>query len=219
MKKNICVSLVVLFILACCTGVLLAKEEEQVQITVAPSFFLLDQGKLEKFNNIASENGFVPFEQKVFPGITVTTIGKVQDKDLWFGSNTDVTWAVSESGDKTLAFTAAGVTFSLEKPVQIAQGVTTRYGGVFGWGISSVGAQFEADGNLGDQLGGAKYSQAYEIYLLAGAKAGLDYAITEKISLTGQAQYLLPLGSWGTKDFNLPLGGPSLTVGVTFQLP
>jgi hypothetical protein len=217
-KKNICGAVVALFVLICCSGVLLAKEEEQAQVTVAPSFFLLDQGKLEKFND-AVPDGFQKFQQKVFPGITVNTIGKVQGKDLWFGSNTDVTWAISEEGDKTLTFVAAGITFSLEKPVQVAQDLTARYGGAIGYGISSIGAQFEKDGSLGDQLASPKYSEAYEFYLLVGAKAGLDYYISEKIALTGEAQYLLPIGSWGTKDFNLPIGGPNLTVGVTFRLP
>ena len=219
MKKNIWGLLVVLVALLGCTGVSLAKDEEQVQMTVAPSFLLLDQGRLDKFNIIAGEN-FEPLKQKVFPGVAVNTRVQMPNKDLLLGTNTQVVGAVSESQDgKTLAFVAVGFTLSLEKPVLLARELTARWGGSFGYGISTIGAQFEKDGSLGDQLGGAKYSQAYEFYFLAGAKASLDYAITEKISLTGEAQYSLPLGSWGTKDFNLPLGGPSITVGVSFLLP
>ena len=218
MKKMVWGLLVVL--LLSCTGVLFANDEEQVQMTMAPSFFLLDQNKLEQLNEIVSATEFDSFGQKVFPGISINTIVQIPGTDLLLGTNTQIAGAISKaSNGQTLTFVAVGITFSLEKPVQLAQGLTARYGGSFGYGISSLGAQFKEDGSLGEQLREANYSQAYEMYFLAGAKAAVDYAITEKIALTSEAQYLLPLGSWGTKDFNLPLSGPNITLGVSFLLP
>ena len=70
-----------------------------------------------------------------------------------------------------------------------------------------MGAQFEEDGSLGEQLERAKYSQANDIYYLTGLKGEISYEILDGISLTCQAQYLLPWGSYGRRISTSPMGG------------
>ncbi|HQD40120.1 MAG: hypothetical protein GX766_05495 [Firmicutes bacterium] len=198
----------------------LAQSQREARLTVAPAFFLLNQNNLEKFNETVSSSGnFNPLEGKGFPGIVINATAPLKNSDLWLGTSTLITWAKSEKEEQTLTYAAVGLTISVEKLVQLADKLQVGYGGLVGYGISSVGAQFEEDGSLGEQLERAKYSQANDIYYLTGLKGEISYEILDGISLTCQAQYLLPWGSYGTKDFDLPMGGPSVLIGLLMHLP
>lgn len=218
MKKIALGFLVFLLTLISSSGILLAKEGEEVKLTVGPIFCLMDQDKLEKFNAAIPSDIFKPFEQKVFPGIVINTLSKLPQTDLLLGSNTLVAIAVSENEEKVLAYAAASVMLSLEKPLQLTDKFSVSYGGALGYGISALEAQFYEDANLEELLREGESSEAYEWYVLTGLKGSVDYQINDKIALTCQGQYLLPLGSFGTEGFNLPVGGPTLSLGLSFLL-
>ncbi len=219
MKKTDLGFLLFLLTLLIFNGRLLAKEKEEVRMLIAPAFYSLDKSKLEAFNAQIAGSDFEPFGQKTFPGIAISTQVGLSQSDLLFSSNTFIAIAVSEQEEKELSFAGIGFTFSLEKPLRLTDALRISYGGSAGYGISVLSMQFEKDGSLEDQLSAAKYSEAYQLYFLAGLKGGLNYQLTNKLSLTAQAQYLLPVGSLGTKGFNLPLSGPNVTVGLSFLLP
>lgn len=192
--------------------------EEEVTLSFLAQGTLLNAEKVAAFNEKARAHGFRPFNQEVFPGFRVETRTELPKVDLNLSTNTTVAGGITKNDEKELIFMAVGITFSLEKEQPLGN-LTAHYGGTFGYGISTLSARFGEDGSLDDQLSAANLSQALEFYLLVGPKASLSYYLTEKMALVAQAQYLVPLGSWGTEGFSLPLGGPGIALGLSFDLP